>query len=251
MMSLCIMCRAEGARPAPPSSLQKAVCKFPDPGILEKSGSFVSRYVSSGCGWVYRDSRNLWCREMNQINLKLCKLLLQFYWVSAMLYLWPWSITETIHKHGAPWPWLFPITVPPRELVGTPAGETPLTHVKYGAVAQLSWQEKVRSWSALHCPGSFLGHWMLPTFTPPEQTPVLCSSQCSPGCRHQNWTCDSGLNLTKMSNSSRKVLHFCVHAWFYDSVTFVFSWYFSHQSQWSLRRAEGCLVHQINYSTLG
>lgn len=145
MMSLCIMCRAEGARPAPCSSLQKAVCKFPDPGILEKSGSFVSRYVSSGCGWVYRDSRNLWCREMNQINLKLCKLLLQFYWVSAMLYLWPWSITETIHKHGAPWPWLFPITVPPRacrELVGTPAGETPLTHVKYGAVAQLSWQEK-------------------------------------------------------------------------------------------------------------
>lgn len=159
------MWRAEGARPPPPSSLQKAVCKFPDPGILENSGSFVSCYVGSGCGWVYRNSRNLWCRELNRVKLKLCKLLLQFYWVSAMLYLWLWSITETIHKLGigAPWAWLFPITVPPsacRELVGTPARGTFPVHVKYQAVAQLSCQENLCEKElvsiALSCPESFL-----------------------------------------------------------------------------------------------
>lgn len=145
----------------------------------------------------------------SSILLSFCHALLV-----AVIYYW------TIHKHGAPWAWLFPITVPPsacRELVGTPARETPLTHVKYRAVAQLSWQEKSEkklASIALSCPGSFLSS--LDATLPSQllkQTPVLCSSQCSPGYRHQNWTCESGLNLTKMSNSSRKVLHFCVHAW--------------------------------------
>lgn len=157
-----------------------------------------------------------------------------------MLYLWLWCIIETIRKLGATWTSLFlrallPSALPttaPRVLFGYDLLQGPCRRA-LNSELWLGTSDKKFSLKrsfisiALSCPGSVPTSFFA-SFTPSGADAGTLSPCCSPGCRHQKWKCNSGLNLTEISDSIENVFSSIItntllHKWHHLCVIVVLS----------------------------